>query len=106
MHDLTRALSPAPLKRLLRQVGKCVLLPAIQYLLVVSVLDQLPEARLARMIFFLEPVGPTASMVVVVAQIVGQQRAAEALATAIIPQLLLAIPMISLFVTYALVVTG
>ena len=62
-----------------------IVLPALQYCLITAVLPFLPESRLVRLVFFFEPVGPTAAMVVVLAQIHKQQRAAATAVQTAIP---------------------
>jgi len=70
-------------------VGRMLVLPLIFLGLLVAGLDFLPEDRWLRLVLFMEPVAPTANMIIVIAHCLKQKEAAESMALSIIPQFLL-----------------
>ena len=79
-----------------------LVLPGIHFALVYAAFPILPENRLFRLVLFVSAICPTASIVVALAHIAGLSDLAKIAAFAIIPQYILAIPGLVLFLTAAL----
>lgn len=87
-------------------VMRGVILPGIHFAIIYAAFPMLPEDRLFRLVLFVSAICPTASIVVALAHIAGLSDLAKVAAFAIIPQYILAIPGLVLFLTAALLAIG
>lgn len=85
---------------------KGFLLPGIHFAIIYAILPIMPENRLFRLVLFVSSVCPTASIVVVVAHVAGLGELANTGAFIIIPQYVVAIPGLIVFLTAALYIIG
>lgn len=83
-----------------------LLLPGIHFGIIYALLPMFPENRLFRLVLFAASICPTASIVVVVANVAGLPDLAKIAAFVIIPQYILAVPGLIAFLTGALLVIG
>lgn len=87
-------------------VMRGVVLPGIHFGLIYAAFPMLPENRLFRLVLLVSAICPTASIVVALAHIAGLSDLAKVAAFAIIPQYVLAVPGLVLFLTAALLAIG
>ena len=85
---------------------KGIVFPGIHFGILVAIFPFLPDIRLFRLILIVCSICPTASIVVVVAHIAGLSELAKTTAFVIIPQYILAIPGLIVFLSLALFVIG
>ena len=83
-----------------------IVLPAIHFGILIAIFPFLPDIRLFRFMLIVCSICPTASIVVVVAHIAGLGELAKTAAFVIIPQYILAIPGLIVFLSLALFVIG
>lgn len=82
--------------------GRLIILPAIHGAILYALLDSLPSSRLFRTLLFVEMAPPTASIVVVLAQVGRKPELAQLCAFALVPQYLVAVFTLTFAVAFAL----
>jgi len=85
--------------------GKMIIIPAIFVVILILMQDSLPRDRWYRLILFIEAETPTANNVVLLATILGEVESAQILALCTVTQLVIFLPLSTLFVAVGLAMT-
>merc|ERR1712070_579882 len=83
-------------------ISKIIIMLSLFFGIILLVLDTMPEERWTRLVLFIQSIGPTAPMMVVLAQVMGKPQDAQLISLSIIPQFLLFLPVSLFFVTSGL----
>jgi len=83
--------------------GRLVLVPILDVLVLLLSLDLLPKDPWSLLILFFQPAGVSANMITVLAQLMDQPQGAQMIALSSIPQILLYLPMATMFISWGMI---